>query len=40
MDDEGNKHDLFDEIINHRTDGTKTKPDELYITSANGTQRK
>ena len=27
VDDEGNRHVLFDEIINHCTDGTEIKPD-------------
>ena len=38
MDAEGNKHVMFDDIIDHRTDDTEIKLDEQYITSSNGTQ--
>ena len=40
VDEEGNRHVLFDEIIEHRTDGSEIKLDEQYITSSNGTSRR
>ena len=39
VDAEGNRHVLFDEIVDHRTDGTETKLVDQYITSSNGTSR-
>jgi len=40
VDAEGNRHVLFDEIVDHRTDGTETKLVDQYITSSNGTSRR
>ena len=39
VDAEGNRHVLFDEIVDHRTDGTETKLVDQYITSSNGNTR-
>ena len=40
VDAEGNRHVLFDEIIDHRTDGTEIKIDNAFITSKNGSRRR
>ena len=40
VDAEGNRHVLFDEIVDHRTDGTEIKLVDQYITSSNGTSRR
>ena len=40
VDEEGNRYVLFDEIVDHRTDGAEIKLDEQYITSSNGTSRR
>ena len=37
---EGNRHVLFNEIIDHRTDGSEIKQDDAFITSHNGVRRR
>ena len=36
IDNEGNRHTLFDSISDHRCDGSELQETEAYITSANG----
>jgi hypothetical protein len=40
VDDEGNRHVLFDEIVDYRTDGTEIKQQEAFITNKSGTKRR
>jgi hypothetical protein len=40
VDDEGNRHVLFEEIIDHRTDGSELKQQDAFITARSGTQRR
>jgi hypothetical protein len=40
VDDEGNRHVLFEEIEDHRTDGTKVKQQDAFLTTSNGNQRR
>ena len=40
VDEEGNRHVLFDEIIDHRTDGSELTEEDAYITSSNGSRRR
>ena len=40
VDPEGNRHVLFDEIIDHRTDGSETKMEDSHITTKSGTRRR
>ena len=40
VDEEGHRHVLFDEIIDHRTDGTEIKQDNAFIISPNGGRRR
>ena len=40
VDYEGNRHVLFDEIIDHRTDGSEIQPNDAFITSSNGGRRR
>ena len=40
VDDEGNRHVLFQEIIDHRVDGTEVKHDDAFIISKNGGRRR
>ena len=40
VDEEGNRYVLFNEIIDHRCDGTEVKPEDGYIKSQNGGRRK
>ena len=40
VDAEGNRHVLFDQIIDHRTDGTNIKLSNSFITSGNGGKRR
>ena len=39
VDDEGNRYILFDDIIDHRTDGSEVAPGEGFIESSNGGRR-
>jgi hypothetical protein len=39
VDDEGNRHVLFEEIIDHRTDGTEVKQQDAFLTTRNGNKR-
>jgi hypothetical protein len=40
VDDEGNRHVLFEEIIDHQTDGTEVKQQQdAFLTTCNGNQR-
>jgi hypothetical protein len=39
VDDEGNRHVLFEEIIDHRTDGTEVKQQDAFLTMRNGNKR-
>ena len=40
VDEEGNRHVLFDEIIDHRTNGKEIKQQDAYVTMSNGTKRR
>ena len=40
VDDESNRHVLFDEIVDHCTDGTEIKLYNEFITSINGISRR
>ena len=40
VDDEGNRHVLFDAIIDHRTDGSEVKQQDAFIHTRSGTQRR
>jgi hypothetical protein len=40
VDEEGNRHVLFDEIIDHRTDGSEVKQQDAFITTRTGTKRR
>jgi hypothetical protein len=40
VDAEGNCHVLFDEIIDHRTDGEEVKQQDAFLTTRSGTQRR
>ena len=40
VDEEGNRHVLFDEIIDHRTDGSELQEEDAFITSNNGSRRR
>jgi hypothetical protein len=39
VDDEGNRHVLFEEIIDHRTDGMEVKQQDAFLTTRNGNRR-
>ena len=39
VDHEGNRHGLFDEIVDHRTDGTEIKQQDAFLTTRMGTCR-
>ena len=36
VDDEGNRHVLFDAILDHRVDGSELKDEDAFIISSNG----
>ena len=38
VDAEGNRHVLFDEIIDHRTDGKEVKQQDAFLTTRSGTR--
>ena len=40
VDAEGNRHVLFDEIIDHRTDGKEVKQQDAFLTTRLGTRRR
>ena len=40
IDDEGNRHVLYDEIVDHRTNGKQVLQQEAFITNRSGTQRR
>ena len=40
VDAEGNHHGLFDEIVDHRTDGTEIKQKDAFLTTRTGTRRR
>ena len=40
VDAEGNRHGLFDEIVDHRTDGTEVKQQDAFLTTRTGTRRR
>ena len=40
VDDEGNRHVIFDDIVDHRADGTEVKHQDAFITSHNGGRRR
>jgi hypothetical protein len=40
VDAEGNCHVLFDEIIDHRTDGKEVKQQDAFLTTRSGTRRR
>ena len=35
---EGNRHGFFDEIVDHRTDGTEIKQQDAFLTTRTGTR--
>jgi hypothetical protein len=39
VDEEGNRHVLFEEIIDHRTDGSEVKQQDTFIATHAGTKR-
>jgi hypothetical protein len=39
VDDEGNRHILSEEIIDHRTDGTEVKQQDAFLTTRDGNKR-
>jgi hypothetical protein len=40
VDDEGNRHIFFEEITDHRTDGTEVRQRDAFLTTRNGNQRR
>ena len=40
VDEEGNRHVLFEEIVDHRTDGSELKQQEAFITNKQGHKRR
>ena len=40
VDDEGNRHVLFDGIVDHRVNGEEMKKEKSFITSHNGGRRR
>jgi hypothetical protein len=40
IDDEGNRHVLFDEITSYRTNGKELKQQDAYVTTSSGTKRR
>ena len=40
VDDEGNRHVLFDAILDHRVDGSELKDEDAFIISSNGCKRR
>jgi Reverse transcriptase (RNA-dependent DNA polymerase) len=40
VDEEGNRHALFDEIIDHRTNGKEIKQQDAFVTMSNGTKKR
>jgi hypothetical protein len=40
VDDEGNRHVLFKEIADHRTDGTEVKQQDAFVTACTDTKRR
>jgi hypothetical protein len=40
VDDEGNRHVLFEEIVDHRTDGSEVKQQDAFIQTRSGTKRR
>jgi hypothetical protein len=40
VDDEGNQHVLFEEIVDHRTDGSEVKQQDAFILTRSGTKRR
>ena len=40
VDAEGNRHVLFEEIVDHRTDGKEVKQQDAFITTRTGTRRR
>ena len=40
VDEEGNRHVLFDEIIDHRTNGKEVKQQDAFVVASNGNKRR
>ena len=40
VDNEGNRHVLFDEIVDHRTDGSEVKQQDAFLQTRSGTKRR
>jgi hypothetical protein len=40
VDDEGNRHVLFQEIVDHRTDGSEVKQQDAFVLTRTGTKRR
>jgi hypothetical protein len=40
VDEEGNRHVLFDEIIDHRTNGREVKQQDAFVVTSNGNKRR
>ena len=40
IDEEGNRHVLFSEIVDHRTDGTEVTQQDAFVTTRSGTKRR
>jgi hypothetical protein len=39
-DDEGNRHVLFEAIVDHRTDGSEVRQQDAFLTARSGTKRR
>ena len=40
VDDEGNRHVLFDEVVTHRTNGKEVRMQDAFVTTSRGTKRR
>jgi hypothetical protein len=40
VEDKGNRHVLFEEIIDHRTNGTEVKQQDAFLTTRNDNKRR
>ncbi len=40
VDDEGNRHVSFEEIVDHRIDGSEAKQQDAFVTTRTGTERR
>jgi hypothetical protein len=40
VDDEGNHHVLFDEVVTHRTNGKEVRMQDAFVTTSRGTKHR